>query len=311
MRPTRGIRHGLQSVLALGLAVGLGCTRPTAPSAPRSTASAPERQFGRNQYVEYVPGDIPLILTAPHGGSLAPEEIPDRTSGETSTDSQSQPLALAICDALVRRTGHRPHLVLCHLRRTKLDANRELAVAAQGSPAASQAWSEFHGYIETARRAVESASGRGLLIDLHGHAHPAGRIELGYLIQPSDLNRDDRELNQPEWAALSSLQNSLLISGHSLSNLLRGPESLGASLEARGYSSLPGPQRPRPGQEAYFRGGYVTQRHGKGGLDAIQIETPFRTVRQTPATRAAFADAVADALITYLRQNLKLELKPR
>ncbi|NNM05492.1 MAG: hypothetical protein HKO65_10345, partial [Gemmatimonadetes bacterium] len=45
-----------------------------------------ESYLGRNGYTEYLPGEVPLILSAPHGGDLRPAETPDRTYGTTVQD---------------------------------------------------------------------------------------------------------------------------------------------------------------------------------------------------------------------------------
>ena len=92
----------------------------------------------------------------------------------------------------------------CHLRRTNLDANRDLADAAQGSAAATQAWTEYHAFIESAVRTVAAAHGRGFCVDLLGHGHPIERLELGYLLDASDLARSDGDLDGG-YGGLSSL----------------------------------------------------------------------------------------------------------
>ncbi len=61
--------------------------------------------------------------------------------------------------------------------------------------------------------------------------------------------------------------------------MLLGPESFGAMLDSYGVGSVPAPSNPTPGDEGYFSGGYITQRHGSrppnpGVTDAIQLETP-------------------------------------
>ncbi|MDE2753602.1 MAG: Ig-like domain-containing protein, partial [Gemmatimonadota bacterium] len=81
--------------------------------------------FGRNDYVEYIPGELPVILSSAHGGALQPGEIPNRTFGVVINDRNSLELTLAMSRALVNLTGHAPHVILSHLHRSKLDANRE------------------------------------------------------------------------------------------------------------------------------------------------------------------------------------------
>jgi hypothetical protein len=54
---------------------------------------------GRGAYIELTAGSLPLVLSAPHGGALTPAELPDRTSGETVTDTNALELARAIAAA--------------------------------------------------------------------------------------------------------------------------------------------------------------------------------------------------------------------
>ncbi|MBE0617537.1 MAG: Ig-like domain-containing protein, partial [Proteobacteria bacterium] len=159
--------------------------------------------FGRQSYVEYIPGELPLILSAAHGGSLTPAEIPDRTSGTTVTDTNPRETLLAVREALIMRTGKAPHVVISHLKRIKLDPNREIVEAAAGNPFAENAWHEFHAYLEVATAAVTKTYGSGLYIDIHGHGHAIARAELGYLLSSAQLNRTDAEMDAQALAAQS------------------------------------------------------------------------------------------------------------
>ena len=89
--------------------------------------------------------------------------------------------------------------------------------------------------------------------------------------------------------------------------LLRGPNSLGALLSAAGYRSVPSPAIPAPHtDEEYFDGGFNTARNGSragGPVDAIQLETHFEGVRDSAASRAHFADALAAALEQFLDRH--------
>jgi hypothetical protein len=102
--------------------------------------------LGQNGWIEYVVGDLPIVISMPHGGAIAPPTIPDRTFGTMVTDRNTIALGRAIADALRGLTGRTPHLVISLLRRTKLDPNREAFEAAQGQAAMVQAWAEYHSF---------------------------------------------------------------------------------------------------------------------------------------------------------------------
>lgn len=62
-----------------------------------------------------------------------------------------------------------------------MDANREVEEATLGVTAATAIYDEYHAAVGRAVAAVKASCGTGLLIDLHGHAHPEGWVELGYV----------------------------------------------------------------------------------------------------------------------------------
>ena len=94
--------------------------------------------FGRNQYVEYIAGSLPFVLSAAHGGRDKPEELPDRAKGTFAFDTNTQELARAIDDEFVARTGQHPHVVICRVTRRKIDCNREIVEGAAGHPLTEQ-----------------------------------------------------------------------------------------------------------------------------------------------------------------------------
>mgnify|MGYP000671532387 CR=1 FL=1 len=93
---------------------------------------------GVGNYTTYYPGNSPVILSAPHGGDLTPDDIPNRTWGTTVTDTNTKQLTLAIMSFLDSNYNIKPHVIINNLKRTKLDANRDKAEAAQGDISAGR-----------------------------------------------------------------------------------------------------------------------------------------------------------------------------
>jgi hypothetical protein len=310
----RALRVGL---LVAAVAVG-GCVRRSATDpeghAVVVTVSQPAiSQFGRNNYIEYFPGTLPIIITAAHGGRLQPAEIPDRVGGTRVTDTNTDSLAYAVFGALFGTDARRPHLIITHLDRDKIDTNRDSAEATEGQPHAITAWQEWHAFIAKARTAVLASYPRGLHIDLHGHGHAIARLELGYLLTATDLDLSDTQLDaSTAYERKSSLRTFSEDSPLTFSAFLRGPTSLGALLDAEGFRSVPSPLYPGPGVAPYFDGGYITDRYGcanGGPICAVQIEANFTGVRDNDANRKKFARGLADAVEQFLREQVNVRIK--
>jgi hypothetical protein len=298
----------------------------TVTGAPTYVAGQPV--FGRNSYVEYVPGNAPVIITAPHGGALLPASIPERTAsacGGSATivqDVNTADLARQMQARFQAAHGTIPHLVIMHLHRRKVDANRTAPEAACGNAEAGAAMEDWHDFINAAKAAVLRSHGKGWYIDLHGHGHALPRLELGYLLADADLNRSDALLDAaPGYEQLSSIRSLSEASPLSFSALLRGPQSLGTLYADRGIAAIPSRVDPAPNGTDYFNGGDNTVRHAcgsgatalggttGGGICGVQIESHFAGVRDTPANRERFGDVTAAVLEVYLRTHWGLSVK--
>lgn len=270
--------------------------------------------FGTQRYIEYLAGDLPIVLTSPHGGRLRPDTLPDRKEGVTNMDVNTQELARAIADELFARTGHRAHLIASHLHRQKLDPNRDIKEAAQGSPGAELAWREFHADVAEALAAAVAAHGFAFLIDVHGHAHPIARIELGYGLNPPQLNQPDASFDQSNLVAASTLADLHARLGGSGAALIRGPRSLGDFFTERGFRAVPSLNDPQPGRNPFFGGGYTVVHHAGGvktaKIDGVQIETYRVGLRDTAENRARFAKITVEVLALFLRERYQFELTP-
>lgn len=283
-------------------------------SAKVAAPEAGKSYFGRNEYVEYIPGELPIILSSPHAGLLRPEEIPDRQRGVKVRDGAIHDIALRTADILEQLTGKRPHVVLMHLRRVKLDPNREIVEAAQGDPYAERAWHEYHGWIDIAKELVGDEYGRGFYIDLHGHGHKEQRLELGYLLRGRELALSDEEINKPRLVKKSSVRNLASKTPGGLAELLRGETSFGQILVKHGYRAVPSKSEPHPDGQPYFNGGYSTRRHGSrdgGTIDGVQIEHNSRGVRNSADARAAYSRALAESILEFLEIHMDLQLRKR
>ena len=271
---------------------------------------------GRNGYTTYYPGNIPLILSIPHGGDITPSEISNRTYGVTVTDSNTVELGIAIRNYFYANYNIRPYVIINNLKRTKLDANRDRVEAAQGNIYAERAFDEFHFYIENAREDIISKFGTGVLFDIHGHGiNPDGfndlRTWIGYLLSSDELDNSNDYIDQNISINDVSIYSLLSSSGQSLSDLLSGPSSLGALFENNNYTALPSPQSRSPEGMRYFSGGYNTFRYGTNrnfNFSSIQLEFPFQGLRDTPQSRNLFAATFVELVQEYYLIHLNIDL---
>lgn len=232
-------------------------------------------------------------------------------------------LAKSIQQRYHARFGRYPHVIVAHLARRKLDANRTPPEAACGNTDAEIALAQWHLFIDAAKKATRQFAGRGWYIDLHGHGHDIQRLELGYLLTSAQLNLLDGSLNASSvLEEVSSIRTMSQSDPASFADQLRGPRSLGSLYARNGFPAVPSSDDPRPVSAPYFSGGDNTRRHTcgdearllggvtGGNICGVQIEANFDGVRDTPENRARFGDATSIVLEEYLRERWGLELGP-
>jgi len=271
--------------------------------------------FGAHNYIEYIPGTLPIIISAPHGGYLEPDIIPDRTCNDPvyANDAFTQELIREVQASIYNEFGCYAHVVINLLDRRKLDANRNLTEGACGNDSAVQAWNDFNGFLDDAEALVMGQYGKGFYIDLHGHGNPIQRLEIGYLLYDDELQLSDDILNTDTYITYSSILNLVNTNAGALSHaaLLRGENSFGTLISDKGYPSVPSAADPFPNTgENYYSGGYNTiQRssYNGGTIDGIQIECNMSGVRNTAENRKQFADSLAAVLRTYLTTHYFLD----
>jgi N-formylglutamate amidohydrolase len=231
-------------------------------------------------------GDLPIILSAPHGGREAIPGVPQRRGDAarkfaTVRDENTAELAESLGAALQKNLGAKPYLVIARFARKYADANRPAADAYE-SPAAQACYEAYHQALRTACREVRDRWGGGLLVDLHGQAAEGETVFRG----------------------TGGGQTVALLRQRCGSDALCGPNSLLGYLEDHGYRVVPA-RKSDQREDPRFNGGYIVRTYGGTagpGVDAIQLElgTQLRARARLEQTAADLARAIQVFARAYL-----------
>lgn len=257
-----------------------------------------ERAFAQlppSSYFTVIPGDVPILLTAPHGGTLS-YPFPPRscTGGQScSLDTNTRLLAPKASDDFFALTGKRPYVVIAQGSRMYIDLNRDntggTPNAAYEDPLAEPYYDFYHDTIQGFIDDIQLQYGRGLLLDIHGQS-----------AQPGDVLRGTND----------GLTTTELTNEFGPDPTLNGPNSIVGSLAALGYPVDPDVNIPFTSQVEVpaFNGGYTVQTYGShqvSGMDAIQLEfgINFRSGTAWQASAADLATAMDNFYGAYLAQD--------
>lgn len=220
-------------------------------------------------------GTLPIVISAPHGGSLPIPGVPVRT-GEgrkhftTLRDTGTAELAEKVAAALEKELGGKPFVVIARFHRKFADANRATADGCEEA-GALPVHAAYHRALSNACSAVRARWGHGLLLDLHGQSTVSNAI-----IRGTANGRTVRTL--------------VLVHGEPA---LSGPRSLLGGMAGRGYEVIPSGARQK--EDTRYNGGFIVRTYGSDapdGLDAIQLELG-RSLRKTEALDRVAADLAA------------------
>ncbi len=260
-------------------------------------------------YIKFYQGNAPIILSAPHGGEEEPKEIRTRTKGVFDKDDYTYELTELIIEEFYKQTNLTPYAVIADISRVKVDINRAKEEAYEDEKA-SVPYNQFHDFIKDSKREIQEDFSKGLYIDIHGQSHPKGYLEFGYLLDNSIIKQHDGALKENiEDSSISSLSK---FTKECFIDQLRGPHSMGSLMCNQGYDSVPSVKLPYASDGNYFEGAYNTIQHGslKGGnISGIQIEFPYKDVRDTNENREKCAKAFVESLLTFIKIHLDLDLK--
>ncbi len=243
-------------------------------------------------------GDLPIILTAPHGGGLAvpgvrerdrndPQQIArSRTYGGVvlGADLNTDLLAQAIADEIRRLTGKSPSLTIAHFARRFIDANRP-PDAAFSDPAALPVYRAYHDAIRTEVDVIRERFANAILIDIHGQG-----------VAPDVLMR----------GTVNGRTVSRLVARAGIA-AMTGDSGLFGRLQAEGFGIFPQNDAAKTlaGEDSGFRGGYTVATYGSNhpdGIDAAQWELGSK-FRQTEALKDWAAKA-ARAIVAFQAKYL-------
>ena len=70
-----------------------------------------------NDYIEYQHGNLPIIISAPHGGTITSSFLPNRSCGTNEPDDNTAILVQEIQDEIFAQTGGYAHVIINRLHR--------------------------------------------------------------------------------------------------------------------------------------------------------------------------------------------------
>lgn len=234
-------------------------------------------------------GELPLVISAPHGGRLAVPGAPVR-KGEglktgpagffTGRDTGTEELALRVVELLDEKLEGSVSCVISRAHRRYVDFNRPPEIGVEHQ-AARLVHDSYHEALRSAVRRVRSKHGRGLLIDIHGQGSSASTVFRG----------------TTNGLTVKSLRDRFGDSAHT------GPDSLMGLLQRRGWKVHPDPFTEK--EQSGFTGGHIVRTYGghqAEGIDAIQLEMGIDYRR--PEAREKVAGELVDALIDFSQKYL-------
>lgn len=287
IRPQRLRELLLAAFMAGGLLASASAADTVRVSAAASVGDdAANKRASANATITVESGGLPIILTAPHGGRVALPGVAER-KGEGAnrfnprSDSNTDILTEKLADALERKLGQRPYVVMARFHRKYLDANRRPQDAYE-SAEAKATYEAYHAAITSAGKEVTARWGRGMLLDIHGQAAQPGVVFRG----TQNGKTVTHLLQQAGRAAVY------------------GETSLFGQLAKQGFAVFPEVGSSEP-ESPTFSGGHTVGIHGSssgGTIDALQLELGTN-YRDSQAIEDV-ADKLAAAITAFAKSHL-------
>ena len=257
--------------------------------------------FGANNYIEYIAGDLPIIIVVPHGGDLMPTNLP--IIGNHGIDNGTQQTSWQLYDSIVSHTnGCIPHVIINHLHPSVLNAAREIDTAAGTNFDTRHAWYNFHDFIDTAKYTVTNSWGAGHYFEMHGNGHTDMWTEVGLGVSKTYLNGSDSLIMTR--VNYSTVKNLCSNGGVNFLDVVKGPMSLGSLLDSKGWNSVPSLTHPSPDTGGFFYAGWNTWKHGSrysGVIDATHLENYYAFMQTI--NRAQYANDLSESILQFMQAH--------
>lgn len=251
------------------------------------------------RFVQTQKGELPIILSAPHGGKLdvpnvdvrKGEGLPTGGSGfVVNRDTGTEELTQQVATAIENRFGKRPYFVIARSHRKYLDPNRPPEIAYEDADA-KPVYEAYHAALRDSCREVQQKFHKGLLLDIHGQG----------------VAKDSVFRGSQNGKTVTLLRERFGEAAHV------GEKSLFGRLKSHGWKVHPDPFDGT--EQANFRGGYIVQTYGSHrgfGIDAMQLEfgADYREKMAREKTALTLANAVGEYAMSYLDITLPAKSQP-
>ena len=263
------------------------------PLCAQDTSTTPVNDLGALVFVQA--GDLPIILSAPHGGTGEVPGVTERSGVGLATgpagfftgrDTGTEELAHEVSDAIKKRFGKSPFVVISKVHRKFMDPNRPADIAFE-DPKIKPVYDYYHDSLSKYCREVTDRFQVGVLIDLHGQGSRADTVFRG----------------TKNGLTVTHLRETFGEAAH------RGSHSLFGLLSTRGWTVHPSQIDEK--EQSGFSGGFIVQSYGSHKalpIDAMQLE--FGAEYRVASGRAKTAQDLADALAEYAGQYLQIKAPP-
>jgi N-formylglutamate amidohydrolase len=216
------------------------------------------------KYIKFQKGNIPLIISIPHGGTVKLKEIPKRKNGVIGIDKATIELGKDLITKIEQKIENlmdqtsKCYFIYSKIHRSRIDINREPEKAYNNnSKLARKLYSLYHKKLKEFISHSIKHNGYSILLDIHGfesYKRPEGYRDVDIVLGTNNL----KSLFPDSVAKKDRNKN---IRGRIIEKFLK-----------RDIPIAPG--RPRR-SEYILKGGYITQNYGASEIKhskALQIE---------------------------------------